>query len=472
MKWPALSEVYADESDVKSATPLVGVRAGSGFREQLPERHRNWAEAQGFRGSSATYLSLPSETGKIEKVLFGWVSDWRPPEAAFGHLAQFLPKGAYRLPEGDDYDATMAAIAWGLGGYWYRTLKKSPGKTRPRLLLSDNINGARVKAIVAATWLGRDLINTPANAMGPGQLVGMVEMLGQAFDASITKHEGTAATFEKEFPLVHAVGKASDDPPCVIDMQWGDPEAPKVTLVGKGITFDSGGLDIKPAANMRLMKKDMGGASVALTLAAMIMALKVPVRLRLIIAAAENAINGNAFRPGDVIRSRAGKTVEIGNTDAEGRLVLADALALAGEEKSDLTATFATLTGAARVALGADLPAMFTDDESLANHVLQAGMRSGDPVWRMPLWSGYDKHLDHGVGDFCNISDGSFAGAITAALFLKRFVNNAERYAHFDLYGWRPTTSALGRKGGEVQTARTMLSVIEDIAQMSAQRAT
>jgi leucyl aminopeptidase len=260
--------------------------------------------------------------------------------------------------------------------------------------------------------------------------------------------------------MIHAVGRASDRAPRLIDLTWGRADATRVTLVGKGICFDTGGLDLKPASGMLIMKKDMGGAAAALALAHMIMASKLDVRLRVLIPAAENSVSGNAFRPGDVLKSRAGKTVEIGNTDAEGRLVLADALALADEETPDTLVSFATLTGAARVALGPELPPFYTDDDAFAAEIATAGQRVCDPVWRIPFWAGYEANLDSQVADMNNVSEGPFAGSVTAALFLRRFVKQARRFAHFDIYGWRPAPRPLGPKGGEPHGARALYEVL------------
>jgi leucyl aminopeptidase len=308
-------------------------------------------------------------------------------------------------------------------------------------------------------FAGRDLINTPASDLGPEEIEAAVRSLAALHGASVSVIAGDDL-LAKNFPLIHAVGRASSRAPRLIDMTWGAEDARKVTLVGKGIVFDTGGLDIKSSSGMLLMKKDMGGSAVSIALAHMIMATKQPVRLRVIIAAAENSISGNAFRPSDVIASRLGPTVEIGNTDAEGRLVLADALALADAEAPDTLLTFSTLTGAARVALGPDLPALFTDDDAFAAELVATGCAIGDPVWRMPLWPGYERGLDSEVADMGNVSDSPFAGAITAALFLRRFVKNTRRFAHFDLYGWRPAPRPLGPKGGEPQTARTVFDVL------------
>jgi leucyl aminopeptidase len=296
--------------------------------------------------------------------------------------------------------------------------------------------------------------------MGPAELEAAARALAQAHGAEISVITGIDLV-EQNFPLIHAVGRASARAPRLIDVRWGREDAPKVTLIGKGICFDTGGLDIKPAAGMLLMKKDMGGAAAALTLARMIMACKLDVRLRLLIPAAENSISGNAFRPGDVLRSRAGITVEVGNTDAEGRLVLADAIALADDEAPQNLFVFATLTGAARVALGPDLPAFFTDDEAFAAEMVPMSASVGDPVWRLPFWPGYDARIESPVADLNNIGDMPFAGAIIAALFMKRFTRRARRFAHFDLFGWRPAASALGPKGGEPHVARGLFAALQ-----------
>ena len=314
-----------------------------------------------------------------------------------------------------------------------------------------------------AIWLGRDLINIPSNDMGPDELEAVVRLVAGRHDAAISSIVGDDL-LDQNYPLIHAVGRASTRAPRLIDAIWGRPDAPKVTIVGKGVCFDTGGLDLKPAAGMLLMKKDMGGAAAALALAEMVMAANLDVRLRLLIPAVENSVAGNAFRPSDIVRSRAGHTVEIGNTDAEGRLVLADALALGDEEKPDLMMTFATLTGSARVALGPDLPPCFIDDDALAGRIMAAGHAVGDPVWRMPFWPGYDRMLDSATADVSNTGDSSFAGAVTAALFMKRFVKQAKHYAHFDIYGWRPAQRPLGPKGGEPHAARAMFEVIRQIA--------
>jgi leucyl aminopeptidase len=381
-------------------------------------------------------------------------------ELAVGALPSMMPPGRYRLASAVG-DAELAAVAWGLGAYRFRRYKSSNGNTdeTATLEMPGEAEGGRARAIVEAVAMGRDLINTPASDLGPEELEDAARSLATRHDASATSIVGDDL-LARNFPMIHAVGRASQRAPRLIDIAWGRTQAPRVTLVGKGICFDTGGLDIKPASGMLIMKKDMGGAAAALALGHMIMSAHLDVRLRILIPAAENSISGNAFRPGDVLKSRAGKSVEIGNTDAEGRLVLADALALADEEKPDTLLSFATLTGAARVALGPDLPPFFTDDDAFADAVLSAGLRVGDPVWRMPFWAGYEANLDSSVADMNNVSDGPFAGAVTAALFLRRFVRQARRYGHFDIYGWRPAQKPLGPKGGEVQAARAVFDML------------
>ena len=327
---------------------------------------------------------------------------------------------------------------------------------RPRASSSPTARAkAQVLALAEALYFGRDLINTPANDLGPAELETAARELAIAFDASIKVTEGSGLLSDN-FPMIHAVGRASDRAPRLIDLRWGAEHAPKVTIVGKGICFDTGGLDIKPGSAMALMKKDMGGAAAALAFALLVMRAKLPVRLRVLIPAAENSIAGNAFRPGDVLTSRNGMTVEIGNTDAEGRLVLADAISLADEEAPDYLFTIATLTGAARVALGPDLPPLYTDDEDLAAGLLASGRAVGDPLWRMPFWPPYDKLLKSSIADVNHIAEGSFAGSIIAALFLKRFVRNAKRFAHLDIFGWVPREQPGRPQGGEPQAARAL----------------
>ena len=453
-----------------TAIPVWVVRDADWTRGvPLTQVQRAWAQAQGFKGEGRKHLLLPGSDGSLAGVVLGLgaARECDPMdrlELAVGQLAGALPKGRYRLASPVE-DGELAAVAWGLGAYRFRRYKSANnnGEEAAQFEVPEGADPARAAAIVDAVWMGRDLINTPAGDLGPGELEEAVRQLAGRHGANVASIVGDDLKAEN-FPMIHAVGRASQRPPRLIDMTWSRPggstSAPRVTLVGKGICFDTGGLDIKPASSMLLMKKDMGGAATALALAHMIMASGLDVRLRVLIPAAENSIAGNAFRPGDVLLSRAGKTVEIGNTDAEGRLVLADALALADEERPDTLLCFATLTGAARTALGPELPPCYTDDDQFAGAIAAAGNRVGDPVWRMPFWSGYEPTLDSPVADMNNVSDGPFAGSVTAALFLRRFVKGARRFAHFDIYGWRPAAKPLGPKGGEVQAARAAFEVL------------
>ena len=433
----------------------------------LPGTARSWLEAVRFSAGARKQALVPDSGGKLAGVAFGLGNGAAgdpsgPSELLIGQLAQSLPPGEYKLAN-PVANPTLAAIAWGLGAYRFRRYKANDAEPPARLAFPSGADRNAALNMVEAVWMGRDLINTPASDMGTAELEAAARALAARFGASASSIAGDEL-LEKNFPMLHAVGRASPRSPRLIDISWrkkgGRKDAPSLTLVGKGITFDTGGLDIKPASAMLLMKKDMGGAATALTLAQMIMGQGLDVRLRILIAAAENAIAGDAFRPGDVLRSRAGRTVEIGNTDAEGRLVLADALDLADEEAPDTILVFATLTGAARTALGPDIPALFTDDDAFAAALTTNGSAVGDPVWRLPLWAGYERHLDSEVADMSNVWESPFAGAITAALFLKRFVRKARRFAHFDLYGWRTAARPLGPKGGE-QTARAVLETLK-----------
>ena len=427
----------------------------------LPPFQRSFAAATGFRPKAGRVALLPGEHGVLGLVLLGLgeVKEGHRDRFLAGKLPGALPAGDYRFEPCDALDAGEAALAWLLGSYRFDRYRK-PGDPSPRLVAPDGVDAAAVGRIARAVTAGRDLINTPANDLGPAEVEAATRTLGERFGAAVAVTAGE--DLAKEFPLVHAVGAASPRAPRLIDLTWGAQDAPRVTLVGKGVVFDTGGLDIKPASNMLLMKKDMGGAAAALAAAEMIMGAGLPVRLRLIVPSVENAIAGDAFRPGDVIRSRAGLTVEIGNTDAEGRLILADALALADAEEPDLILDFATLTGAARVALGPDLPAFFTEDEGLAGAVAEAGLRVNDPVWRLPLHPPYASQLDSKVADLNNAPGGGFAGAITAALFLRRFVRRTRAHVHFDLYGWNPSTKPGRPEGGEVQTARLAYALVAE----------
>lgn len=481
--WPRLpdtTEVFAAADE--KARPIWLIADGDDPAVRLSEAgiSPNWLKANTVTGKAKKSALLAGKDGSLAGAAFG-IGDGKagepcgPSELLVGLLPNSLPSGAYRLESPDPAAAELAAIAWGLGAYRFQRYRGNgndgvggDSATSARLVLPEGALSKRVTAIVEGVWLGRDLINTPASDMGPADLEAAARLLARTHGANISVTTGDDL-LAKNLPMIHAVGRASDRPARLIDLSWQPPSGgmgfKTVTLVGKGITFDTGGLDLKPAAGMLLMKKDMGGAASALALAHMIMALKLPIRLRVLVASAENAVSGNAFRPGDVLTSRSGRTVEIGNTDAEGRLVLADALTLGGEARPDLMISLATLTGAARVALGPDLPAFFSDDDAFAERVARRGAAIGDPVWRMPFWNGYETRFKSEIADMNNVSDGPFAGAITAALFLRRFAVGAGSYAHIDLFGWRPAPAPLGPKGGEPHAARMLLDVLsEEIA--------
>lgn len=416
-----------------------------------------WARANGFSGGSGELLAFPDDDGALAGVFFG-LGKARAP-LALGRLARLLPEGAWHFATAPE-DPNLAALALVLGSYAFTRYGKKP--TRDVRFAAPE--GADVEAAVRlaeGVFLARDLINTPANDMGPDALEEAAHRLGQAFNAKVSAVRGDEL-LANNLPMIHAVGRAAEQAPRLIDLQWGQEGAPKVTLVGKGVCFDTGGLDIKPASGMLLMKKDMGGAANVLGLARMIMAARLPVRLRVLIPAVENAISGNAFRPSDILTSRKGLTVEIGNTDAEGRLVLADALALGDEEAPEIVIDMATLTGAARVALGPDLPPFFTHDETLASALTDAGEAVADPMWRMPLWRPYAEKLNSRVADLNNVTSDGFAGSVTAALFLERFVEKAKSWAHFDIYGWNPNEKPAAPVGGEAQAIRAIERVLRE----------
>ena len=405
----------------------------------------------------AAICVLPANGETPARVLFG-IDD--PVSRGYdpllpGRLAQLLPSGTYRFEAGTP-DLAMATLSWGLSAYRFTRYKHATAATA-QLCASDGVDQAATLRIVEAVAFGRDLINTPARDLGPDALEAAARGLADRYGAALTVIWG--ADLETGFPLIDAVGRAAHQPPRLVDFTWGRADAPTVTLVGKGVTFDTGGLNIKPDSGMLLMKKDMGGAATALALAAMVMDAGLDLRLRVIVPIVENAISAASFRPGDIIPSRKGLTVEIGNTDAEGRLILADALALACEEKPDLLFDFATLTGAARVALGPDLPPFFTDDDELATAIGAHGQAVRDPVWRLPLWSPYDALLDGKISDVNNVG-GPFAGSITAALFLRRFVDPDRAWVHFDMYGWVPAAKPGRPEGGEVQVARLLYDLL------------
>ena len=427
----------------------------------LPAAARRFASANAFTAKPGQYLALPAEDGSLAHVLFGiedasseWRDLFRP-----GQLPGLLPAGTYSFTN-QPHDTRLAALAFALGSYRFNRYRKNDAPSA-RLVPPDGLDMVELTRMADAAALARDLINTPANDMGPDELAQAAQALAEKFGAA--KFDCIAGdALARDFPLIHAVGMASTRAPRLIDFSWGDAAHPKVTLVGKGVCFDTGGLDLKPSSGMLIMKKDMGGAANVLALAQMIMDAKLRVRLRVLIPAVENSVAGNAFRPLDIFPSRKGVNVEIGNTDAEGRLVLADALALADEEKPDLLIDLGTLTGAARVALGPDLPPFYTNDETLAADVARHARTENDPLWRMPLWMPYDSWLDSKTANLNNAPGGPFAGSITCALFLKRFVESAKSWLHVDIYGWTPSAKPARPEGGECQAARAIYKLLSE----------
>ena len=450
----------AFSTETSDVIPIYAVTAENWGGVAAEHRGEGFAKASGFKGAPGDLILLPDTKGGITAVLFGFsIADVHRDPFLPGKLATALPDGVYRF-EGAWGDPSLPTLAFLLGNYRFERYKAKPKGVTVKLVPSSGVDAAQLSLIAEAVFEGRDLINTPANDMGPAEIEAAVRAVAQHFGATVTSVIGDDL-LAQNFPMVHAVGRASPRAPRIVDMHWGNPAHPKVTLVGKGVAFDTGGLNIKPDNSMLLMKKDMGGAAGALAAARMVMAAGLPIRLRLIVPTVENSISGSAFRPGDVLASRKGLSVEIGNTDAEGRLILGDALSLADEEAPDLVLDFATLTGAARVALGPDLPPVYTDDEALAADISAAGTAVNDPVWRMPLWKPYAKLLDSKVADINHISSGAFAGSVTAALFLQRFVEKAKAWAHFDVFCWVPSPKSGRPEGGEVQAARLVFELLE-----------
>jgi leucyl aminopeptidase len=447
-------------SGTAAAIPIWFVTAANypELRERLDAPACAFADAAGFVPKPGHCLVLPGASG-LGAVLFGLegADDAKDPFLP-GRLPERLPDAVYRFAN-DPHDARLAALAFALGTYRFTRYRKAE-RRQVQLDLPQSVDREELDRVVEAVTLARDLINTPANDMGPAQLEEAARALAARHGADIRDIVGDDLLTEN-FPLIHAVGRAAEREPRLIDLQWGEAAHPRVTLIGKGVCFDSGGLDIKPDSSMLNMKKDMGGAATALALAHMVMQRHLKVRLRVLIPAVENSISAAAFRPRDVYTSRKGITVEIGNTDAEGRLILADALALADEEQPALIADFATLTGAARVALGPDVPPFLTDDDEIAAELMRHAAAENDPLWRLPLWRGYDAMLESKVADINNVGSSGQAGAITAALFMRRFVT-AKSWVHFDLFAWTPTAKPGRPEGGECQAARACYALLAE----------
>ncbi len=423
------------------------------------EMHAKWLKASGFAAASGKLHLLPGADGAVAGAVFGLGANDDP--FACAALPAALPQGSYAFavrPPG--CDGNKLALSWAMGTYTFSRFKsQDKAKVHPRLVWPDDADRPHVARLAYALFMARDLVNTPANEMGPVELAQAAERVARAHGAVFSAIEGRDL-IAQNYPMIWGVGAGSSRLPRLIDLRWGAPSHPRVTLVGKGVCFDSGGLDIKPSASMLMMKKDMGGAAAVLAIAHMVMDAKLPVALRVLIPAVENSISGDAYRPGDVLKSRKGLTVEVGNTDAEGRLVLADALAEADREAPELLICMATLTGAARVATGFDLPPFFTKDDMLAADLAAASEREADALWRLPLWRGYRDLIDSKVADLTNNPGSPNAGAITAALFLSCFVEKAVSFAHFDIAAWNDRARPGRPIGGEVQAVRAIYAML------------
>ena len=443
----------------KDATPIVpiGEKAYQTWHKKLPQRERAWLATTGFTPTAGRFVFVPGNDGTPAKVVAG--ADLKAdPMWALAALPMSLPEGTYRIDAKLDAEtATAVALGWVLGSYRFTRYKSAP-RNPAVLVWPERCNRKEVEILSRAIYLARDLVNTPCEDMGPQHLAAAAQAVAKEFGARFKLATGEQL-LKQNYPTIHAVGRAAARPPCLIDFSWGS-KGPKVTLVGKGVCFDTGGLDLKSAPNMLQMKKDMGGGAVVLALGMALMAAKAPIRLRVMIPAVENSVSGNAIRPRDVVKTRSGKTVEIGNTDAEGRLILCDALFEADREKPDLLIDCATLTGAARVALGPEVIAMFSDDDKLAADLVAAGGAASDPVWRLPLWKPYRRWLDTNIADFNNVAEAPYAGSIVAALYLAEFVKPETRWAHLDMMAAN-TSARPGRpEGGEATGLRAMYRVI------------
>ncbi len=456
-----LLDAAADAVDLVVLTP-DGVPV---WRAAAGPAVEEWLDFAGFKAEAGQHLPVPSAVAGRDLVVAVAAPETPGAEGDpwdFAFLPFALPPRPYRLAADPVLPASMAArlaLGWAIGGYRFRRYKSGSDREAARLVWPDGVDRAQVERTARAVWWGRDLINTPAEDLGPTALEAAALALAARYGATAEVTRGDDL-LSANYPLIHAVGRASDEAPRLVDIRWGPAEAPPVAILGKGVCFDTGGLDLKPAGGMLTMKKDMGGAAAALALAAMVMDAGLQVRLRVLVPMVENAVAGNAMRPLDVIRSRRGLTVEIGNTDAEGRLILADALTAASEDRPRLVVDFATLTGAQRVALGFELPGLFANDDRLAERLVAAGRRTGDPLWRLPLWQPYRRMLQSTVADIANVSESAYAGAITAALFMERFVGDGIAWAHIDHAGWTLADRPGRPKGGEAQGLRAVFEVL------------
>ncbi|SNB67103.1 leucyl aminopeptidase [Arboricoccus pini] len=446
-----------DRQDNARTLHLVRPNMYGQWLTEIGERGRRWLASTGFEPRPNNVGLFPDTDGELEAAV---VVTHEPAELwDVAAAIPALPSGPW-LIKGDDLEAAEAALAFAMQSYRF-TRYRNDNTQQPMLVIGDAAARQRARILAKSIYMARDLVNTPTNDLGPEQLQAAVEFVAKEGGAKIRAVVGEELIVQN-YPTIHAVGRASPSPPRLLDLTWGAPDAPKVTLIGKGVCFDTGGLDIKPSSSMLLMRKDMAGAALMLALARSIMALALKVRLRLLIPAVENSIAGNAFRPGDILTTRKGLSVEIGNTDAEGRLILADALADADDETPDIILDAATLTGAARVAIGPDLPALFSPNDGLASDILRHGNHVNEPLWRLPLHAPYSRYIESPVADLNNAGTKPFAGSVTAALFLQRFLTNTPNWAHLDIFGWNDESRPGRPRGGEATAFRALLSFLEE----------
>jgi leucyl aminopeptidase len=455
--WPMAYSLIDHDGGTVPLTPLTKAQLAK-WQDTAPARERDWAAAVGFKAEAGKTALVPDERGKLGRVLVG-VSDSDAAMWAVAGLSETLPEGSYRVdPLPDGGDASRIALGWALGTYAF-TRYHAKLASAARLVWPEGADHGLVERLAGAVFLARDLATTPASDMGPEELADAAEHVAKTEGAKYRVVIGDKL-LDENYPTIHAVGRASTRAPQLVDIIWGNENAPKVTLVGKGVCFDTGGLDLKPASSMLNMKKDMAGAAIMLGLGQAIMQAGLNVRLRVLLPCVENSVSGNAMRPRDIIKTRKGLTVEIGNTDAEGRLILCDALSEASDEKPEMIIDAATLTGAARVALGPELPALFCNNDALSEALIAAGLDEDDPMWRMPLYKPYRRLIDSKIADLNNVSDGPQGGAITAALYLNEFVDAEVPWAHFDVMAWNSRSRPGRPEGAEAQTLRAVYAYI------------